>query len=193
VERSASPGSPRYSHVLLIGSTSIGSRARVRRTSKCNRRATNSDRRTSESSAAHHRAPPAHGPSQCSPSSTPHLPVYIRAQRSRELHNDHEMYTHVFLRQETTRRALESPYSGPYQVLSRRAKTLQLLVRVRPVTVSRDRVKPAYTLNGTDHGSNFNPPASTTPSAAPSATLQSPSQILLIPAVAIHFPARFDI
>jgi hypothetical protein len=51
---------------------------------------------------------------------------------------------HVFLRQDATRRALEPPYSGPYQVLSRREKTLQLLVRGKPVTVSADRVKPAY-------------------------------------------------
>jgi hypothetical protein len=55
--------------------------------------------------------------------------------------------------------ALEPPYSGPYRVLSWRVKTLQLLVCWRPVTVSTDRVKPAYTLNGTDRGSNFNLPA----------------------------------
>jgi hypothetical protein len=41
--------------------------------------------------------------------------------------------THVFLCQDATRRALEPPYSGPYQVLSRRDKTLQLLIRGRPV------------------------------------------------------------
>jgi cleavage and polyadenylation specificity factor subunit 1 len=74
------------------------------------------------------------------------------------VHSDLERCTHVFLRQDTTRRALEPPYSGPYQVLSRRVKTLQLHVRGKPVTVSMDRVKPVYTLNGTDHGSNFNPP-----------------------------------
>jgi hypothetical protein len=39
---------------------------------------------------------------------------------------------------------LELPYSGPYQVLS------QLLVRGKAVTVSADRVKPAYVLNETD-------------------------------------------
>jgi cleavage and polyadenylation specificity factor subunit 1 len=36
--------------------------------------------------------------------------------------------TNVFLRQDTTRQALEPPYSGPYQVISRKEKTLRLLV-----------------------------------------------------------------
>jgi hypothetical protein len=61
-------------------------------------------------------------------------------------HSDLESCTHVFLRQDSTRRTLEHSYSGPYQVLSRREKTMQHLVRGRPVTVSIDRVKPAYFL-----------------------------------------------
>jgi hypothetical protein len=47
---------------------------------------------------------------------------------------------------------LEPPYSGPYQVLSRREKIMKILVRGRPVTVSTDRVKPAYMLNETGRG-----------------------------------------
>jgi cleavage and polyadenylation specificity factor subunit 1 len=62
------------------------------------------------------------------------------------VHSDLEKCTHVFLRQDATRRALEPPYRGPYKVLSWREKTLQLLMRGRPVTVSADGVKPAYTL-----------------------------------------------
>jgi hypothetical protein len=48
---------------------------------------------------------------------------------------------------------LEPPYSGPYQVLLRRDKTLQLFVRGKPITVSADRVKPADILNETNYGS----------------------------------------
>jgi cleavage and polyadenylation specificity factor subunit 1 len=92
------------------------------------------------------------------------------ASPSTFVHSDLEMCTHIFLHQYTTRRALERPYSGPYQVLSRREKTLQLLVCGRPFTVSTDRVKPAYILNGSDRQSTFNPPAATTPAAAPPAT-----------------------
>jgi hypothetical protein len=109
------------------------------------------------------------------------------------VHSDLARCTHVFFRQETTCRALEAPYSGPYRDLSRRVKTPQLLVRGRPVTVSTDRVKPAYTLNGTDRGSNFNPPFATSPAAAPSATPPQPSTRTTRSGRHIHFPARFNI
>jgi hypothetical protein len=70
------------------------------------------------------------------------------------------------------RRALEPPYSSPYKVPSQREKTLQLLVQGKPVTMSKDRVKPAYILNKTDHRNNFNQPTATTPAIAPPATPQ---------------------
>ena len=74
------------------------------------------------------------------------------------VHSDLEKCTHVFLRQITTRLALEPLYSGPHQVLSRREKTLRLFMRGRPVTVSAGMVKPVYILSGTDCGnSTFNP------------------------------------
>jgi hypothetical protein len=65
-------------------------------------------------------------------------------------------------------RALEPPYSGPYQVLSRREKTSQILLRDRPVTVSTERAKPAYMLNETDSGTTttFNYAVDATPSVA---------------------------
>ncbi|KAL0861284.1 hypothetical protein ABMA27_008845 [Loxostege sticticalis] len=50
----------------------------------------------------------------------------------------------VFLRQDASRRSLEPPYTGPYKVLARGEKTLRLAVQNREVTVSIDRVKPAY-------------------------------------------------
>jgi hypothetical protein len=74
---------------------------------------------------------------------------------------------HVFLRQDASRRALEPPYNDPYQVLSRREKTLQLLVRGKPVTVSADRVKPAYVMNEADSASTiFNTVGIPTPDIA---------------------------
>jgi hypothetical protein len=75
-------------------------------------------------------------------------PAARHASPATFVHSDLEKCTHLLLRQDATRRALEPPYSGPYQVLSRRKKTMQLLVRGRPVTVSTDRVKPAYMLIG---------------------------------------------
>jgi hypothetical protein len=51
------------------------------------------------------------------------------------IHKDLHKCTHIFY-QGATHRVLEPPYSGPYRVLSQGKKTLQLLVRGKPVTVS---------------------------------------------------------
>jgi hypothetical protein len=126
------------------------------------------------------------------------------------VHSDFEKCTHVFLRQDPTRRALESPYSGPYKVLSRREKTLQLLVRGRPITVSAERAKPAYILSGNDYRKNsFSPPsdsspgatqpalpprplpANPTPAIPPPTTPQQPSTKTTRSSHHKHFPTRF--
>jgi cleavage and polyadenylation specificity factor subunit 1 len=104
------------------------------------------------------------------------------------MHKDLEKCTHVFPHQDETRRALEAPYSGLYHVLSRRDKTLQLLVCGRPVTVSTDRVKPAYILNETNRRNNPNPPAIATPAIPP----QPPTKTTRS-GRHIHFPSRFNI
>lgn len=52
--------------------------------------------------------------------------------------------THVFLRDDTVRRPLQTPYTGPHEVLRRRDKTLTLRINGRETEVSIDRVKPAY-------------------------------------------------
>jgi hypothetical protein len=102
------------------------------------------------------------------------VPASHHASSATFVHKDLHNCTHVFLRQDATRRALEPPYSGPYQVLSWREKTLQLIVRGKPVTVSADRVKPVYVLNEADCGSTiFNPLASATPDIAPPPATQT--------------------
>ncbi|KYN22389.1 hypothetical protein ALC57_05201 [Trachymyrmex cornetzi] len=52
----------------------------------------------------------------------------------------------VFLRRDTPSRALQAPYEGPYEVLQRGEKTYKLRIKGKPVRVSIDRLKPAYTL-----------------------------------------------
>jgi hypothetical protein len=108
------------------------------------------------------------------------------------VHKDLQSCTYIFLSQDATRRALGPPYSGPYQVLSRREKTLQLLVRGKPVTMSADRVKPAYVLNESDHGSStYNSPANTTP--APAVTPPPPPDNQPTRSGRhVRFPARFN-
>ena len=53
--------------------------------------------------------------------------------------------THVFLREGPLKRALQSPYAGPYKVLERGLKTFKLDIQGKTVTVTIDRLKPAYT------------------------------------------------
>jgi cleavage and polyadenylation specificity factor subunit 1 len=105
-------------------------------------------------------------------------------------HNDLRKCTHVFLCQDTTRQALQPPYSGPYQVPSQKEKTLQLLVRRRPVTVSTDRVKPTYVLNGTDRG---NTTFDATPAVAPPTMSPSPAAQTTCSDRHVRFPAIFNI
>ena len=80
------------------------------------------------------------------------IPAARHASPATFIHRDLKDTTHVFLRQDALRRALHPPYSGPYKVLTRTDKTFQLSVRGKPVTVSADRVKPAYTINEAEEG-----------------------------------------
>ncbi|XP_059046725.1 uncharacterized protein LOC131842210 [Achroia grisella] len=62
------------------------------------------------------------------------------------IYKDLASSSHVFLRDDSVRGALQPPYSGPYEVLERGDKIFKLLVKGKPVTVSIDRLKPAYIL-----------------------------------------------
>jgi hypothetical protein len=121
------------------------------------------------------------------------VPATRHASPATFVHSDLKKCTHVFLRQDSTRRALEPPYSGPYKGLSRREKTLQLLVRGKPVTVSKDRVKPAYILNKTDRRNNSNQPTAATLAIAPPATPPQPPTTTTRSGRHVHFPARFTL
>jgi hypothetical protein len=104
------------------------------------------------------------------------VPAARHASPTTFVHKDLRDCKHVLRRLDAPRRALERPYSGPYQVLSRREKTLQLLARGKPVTVSADRVKPAYVLDESGHGSpTLNSRANTTPAPAPAAPPSPPT------------------
>jgi hypothetical protein len=115
------------------------------------------------------------------------VPAADQASPATFVHKDLYNCTHVFLRQDTTRRILESPYSGPYQVLSWRGIALQIFSLGKHITVSADRVKPAYVLKGTESESTtFNPSGSATQSIAPWAT-QPPSPVTQTTRFGRHF------
>jgi len=72
--------------------------------------------------------------------------------------------SHVFLREGGVRAALQPPYQGPYEVIARNDKTFTIKVRNQPVTVTIDRVKPAYLMvNESTTDSQAHAPPATAP------------------------------
>ncbi|GIX79342.1 integrase catalytic domain-containing protein [Caerostris darwini] len=74
------------------------------------------------------------------------LPLTPRQQAHRALFVSKDLSTcsHVFLRSDTIKKGLQSPYEGPFQVLSRSEKVLKLLILNRQSVVNIDRLKPIY-------------------------------------------------
>lgn len=70
---------------------------------------------------------------------------------------------HVFLRDDTVRGALQPPYYGPHQVVSRDEKTISVLLHNKTVKVSFDRVKPAYIFTSDSSPTSTFSPTSDTP------------------------------
>jgi len=86
-------------------------------------------------------------------------PVARNASPGTFNHKGLRVSNHVFLRQDSKRRAQEPPYTGTHKVTARTDKTLTIVVRGRQVNVSADRVKPAYVLDGTLHDTGSLPSA----------------------------------
>lgn len=74
-------------------------------------------------------------------------PISRHGSKSVFVHEDLNTCSHIFLRKDALRGALEPPYTGPHKVISRTDKTITVdLPKRGPVTISIDRAKPAYTL-----------------------------------------------
>lgn len=63
------------------------------------------------------------------------------------IYKDLATCSHVFLREDALRGSLQPAYTGPYEVLDRSDKTFKIRAKGRDVTVSIDRIKPAYILS----------------------------------------------
>jgi hypothetical protein len=108
------------------------------------------------------------------------------------VHRDLHKYICIFVRAQCTR--FWNPLTAAPTRSCHGEKTLQLIVCGRPVTISTNRIKSAYILNGTDRGNTtFNPAIDATPAVAPPATPPSPSAQTALSGRHIHFPARFNI
>ncbi|CAG4967877.1 unnamed protein product [Colias eurytheme] len=72
------------------------------------------------------------------------IPASNHAHKQSFIFKDLSETTHVLLRDDTVRRPLQAPYTGPYQIIKRRDKTLTLDINGKHTTVSVDRIKPAH-------------------------------------------------
>ncbi|XP_067217248.1 uncharacterized protein [Linepithema humile] len=73
--------------------------------------------------------------------------IQRHGHRSTFVHKDLASSEKVFVRHDCSTRALQHPYDGPYKVLKRNDKVYKLLVNGKPINVSIDRLKPAYTID----------------------------------------------
>lgn len=56
--------------------------------------------------------------------------------------------SHVFLRTDAVRQPLETPYTGPYEVIQRLSdRVFTIRIKDKDVNISADRLKPAFILN----------------------------------------------
>lgn len=78
------------------------------------------------------------------------IPASRHGSHSTFIFKDLSDISHVFLRDDSVRKSLQSPYTGPYSVVRRNDKIITLLIKGKEVTVSLDRVKPAYIEQSTD-------------------------------------------
>lgn len=54
--------------------------------------------------------------------------------------------SHVFLREDALRGSLQPAYTGPHEIIKRGLKVFKILIKGKHITVSVDRLKPAYIL-----------------------------------------------
>lgn len=73
-------------------------------------------------------------------------PAKHHEQQTIFIHKNLNSTTHVFIRRDAVTPALQPTYDGPYQVMKRSAKNFRLKINGRSVTITIDRLKPAYIL-----------------------------------------------
>ncbi|KAL0851027.1 hypothetical protein ABMA28_006919 [Loxostege sticticalis] len=74
------------------------------------------------------------------------IPASRHTEPSTFIFKDLSTVSHVFLRDDTVRRPLQPPYTGPHPITNRSpdGKTLTICIKGKNCTVSVDRVKPAF-------------------------------------------------
>lgn len=74
------------------------------------------------------------------------VPASRHTRQSIFVYKDLATTSHVFLREDALRASLQPAYTGPHPVIEKNDKYFKLLIKGKTVTVTADRLKPAYTL-----------------------------------------------
>ncbi|XP_054709331.1 uncharacterized protein LOC129219036 [Uloborus diversus] len=100
---------------------------------------------------------------------------------------------YVFLRCDSVKHPLRQPYDGPFRVIKRNDKVFHIHVNGKIISVSIDRLKPAYLVQSevTDPCHTTTPTAETPPSAS-SSTSQRCSNQTTRSGRRVRFPDRFQ-
>lgn len=97
------------------------------------------------------------------------IPPKHHVQRSSYIAPDLQLASHVFVRRDAVRKALQPPYDGPFAVLVRYPKCYKLDINGKVQTVSLDRLKPAHL----DPNPSHTPPTHEPPVQRPACTTRS--------------------
>lgn len=100
---------------------------------------------------------------------------------------------HVFLREDASRAPFQPAYTGPHKVILRGDKTFKLLVKGKQVTVTIDRLKPAFILADDACNDNNITTSLTPPVPAPTVPTQNPTTTTRVVRTTrsgrrVHFP-----
>ncbi|GBN74697.1 hypothetical protein AVEN_46541-1 [Araneus ventricosus] len=115
-------------------------------------------------------------------------PIYI--------HPSLQTCSHVFLRVESVKPPLSPPYTGPHPVISRKEKTFVLQINNKNITVSIDRIKPAYVLSESSDSLLTTPTCTHKLEATPSPIYAPENEPVIVKPITtrsgrhVHFPKR---
>ena len=114
-------------------------------------------------------------------------PVHSQPQRKVHVCKELPSCTHVFVRNDTVRKPLQQPYTGPYRVLQRSDKHYTVDFNGRNEVISLDRLKPAHM----EHSTTADVDDEATP--LPPSTLEEssrPTQQITRSGRHVHWPDR---
>lgn len=77
-------------------------------------------------------------------------PASRHSKQDTFVYKDLATTSHVFVREDALRKALQPAYTGPHEVLERKDKVFKIRIKGKTVTISIDRLKPAYVMTDTN-------------------------------------------